>query len=115
MRTAARTPEEPPQRIIAADPVWALVEQLRAEAKSARAIRDERFAAVQEEAAARLEAAIREGAELQDVSTTDAAPVLGIEPESVATACRRGRIPGARKIAGQWRIPVRTLDRGKAA
>lgn len=115
MATRQASPGAPPQRIIAADPVWDLAREFQDQAELARSLKDERFADVLDQVARRITTAVAAGAELQDVSTADAAPVLGILPESVATACRRGRIPGARKIAGEWRIPVRTLDRGQAA
>lgn len=104
--------DAPPSRIIAADPVWALAEALIAEAGAQR---DERFSGVLEDAARRIREAVAKGASLQDVGTAEAAPLLRMQADSVATACRRGRIPGARKIAGQWRIPVAAIEKGRAA
>lgn len=99
-------------RIIVADPLRKLVGVLLEEA---RAQREPRFGEVLKDTAERIEAAIRAGATLQDVSTAEAAAVLEIAPDSVATACRRGKVPGARKIAGTWRIPVSALETGRAA
>lgn len=101
-------------RIIAADPLHQLAGELRQEAQTARAVRDERGAVLQEETAKRLEAAIQVAAAIQDVSTDEAAPLMGIHPESVAAACRRGKFPGARKVSGKWRVPVAVLT-GRAA
>lgn len=99
------------RRIVAAAPLRKLLDQLRQEARAARGLQDERGATLREEAARRLEGALEQAAELQEVSTGEAAPFLGIKPESVAALCRRGRLPGASRVAGVWRIPVRVLEK----
>jgi DNA-directed RNA polymerase specialized sigma24 family protein len=96
----------PPQRVIAAEPVWTLARQLLEES---RLQLDPVLRDALEGAAARLRAAVEAGATLSDLSTEEAAPLLRMKPESVATACRRGKIAGARKIAGTWRVPASTL------
>jgi hypothetical protein len=96
----------PPQRVIAAEPVWALARQLLDEATAQR---DPVLQAVLEDAAERIRLAVVAGATLSDLSTEEAAPLLRMKPESVATACRRGKIKGAYKAVGEWRIPAGTL------
>lgn len=35
------------------------------------------------------------------------AEAFGLTPRGVQRMCREGRIPGARKVAGEWVIPTR--------
>lgn len=46
------------------------------------------------------------------MTTADAAPYLGVAPETVAEWCRQGRLTGARRTSGttgDWRIPSTTV------
>lgn len=98
----------PPSRVIAAEPVWALARTLL---EDARAQRDPVHAASLADMAERIAAAVEAGTTLQDLTTEEASVLLNMKPESVATACRRGKIPGARKDVGTWRIPLASIGR----
>lgn len=39
------------------------------------------------------------------VSPEEVATYFGVTAETVRRMCRDGKIPGARKFGGQWRIP----------
>ena len=39
------------------------------------------------------------------VSPEEVATYFGVTAETVRRLCREGKIPGARKFGGQWRIP----------
>ncbi len=39
------------------------------------------------------------------VSSEEAAKYFGVQSETIRRLCRDGKIPGARRIGGQWRIP----------
>ncbi len=44
------------------------------------------------------------------VSPEEAAKVFSVKPETIRRLCRDGKIPGARKIGGVWRIPKAFLS-----
>ena len=44
------------------------------------------------------------------VSPEEAAKVFSLQPETIRRLCRDGKIPGARKIGGVWRIPKSFLS-----
>ncbi len=39
------------------------------------------------------------------VSPEEAATYFGLTPETIRRLCRAGKIPGARRVGGVWRIP----------
>jgi hypothetical protein len=96
--------------IIASAPLVELVRQHRAEAHTLKSYGHLEPASLLLRVAIQIEDAIRAGANIEAVSTSAAAALLEVKPDSVATACRRGRFRGARKVAGQWRIPVAALQ-----
>ena len=44
------------------------------------------------------------------VSPEEAAKAFAVQPETIRRLCRDGKIPGARKIGGVWRIPKSFLS-----
>lgn len=44
------------------------------------------------------------------VSPEEAAKAFSVQPETIRRLCRDGKIPGARKIGGVWRIPKSFLS-----
>jgi len=44
------------------------------------------------------------------VSPEEAARAFSVQPETIRRLCREGKIPGARKIGGVWRIPKSFLS-----
>ncbi len=44
------------------------------------------------------------------VSPEEAARAFSLQPETIRRLCRDGKIPGARKIGGVWRIPKSFLS-----
>ena len=101
--------------IIASAPLIELVQNHRAEAHTLKAHGHVAPASLLLRVASEIEEAIRAAATIEAVSTSAAAALLEVKPDSVATACRRGRFVGAQKIAGQWRIPVGSLERRAAS
>lgn len=97
--------------IIASAPLVELVRSHRSEAHTLKSHGHVAPASLLLRVALEIEEAIRAGATIEAVSTSAAAALLEVKPDSVATACRRGRFVGARKVAGQWRIPVGSLER----
>ncbi|MFN8650589.1 MAG: hypothetical protein U0133_16155 [Gemmatimonadales bacterium] len=62
-----------------------------------------------------LSQAIKEaGAQGVYLCCEEAAPLVKRQPATVRREARLGRIPGARKVAGEWLIPVTWVD-GRAA
>ena len=45
------------------------------------------------------------------IGTNQVASRLGLDPDSVARLFRQGRIPGAFKADGHWKIAVEDLER----
>jgi len=49
------------------------------------------------------------------VSPEDAAHAFDLKPETIRRLCRDGKIPGARKVGGVWRIPRSFLSTDASA
>ncbi len=43
--------------------------------------------------------------EKQWYSPEEAAEILEVDPDTIRRLCRQGKIPGAKQIGRQWRIP----------
>ena len=47
---------------------------------------------------------------LSYVGTTEAAKITGLVPAYIKELCRKGKIPGAQKVGGQWMIPREQIE-----
>lgn len=101
-------------RIIWAEPVVALVNEFRAQARSVRETipQDLSHAGLLESAADRLEAAILRGAELEYVDTAEAARFFRVSEEAMRARCRRSlsKKGKARRRGGKWEIHASVLE-----
>jgi excisionase family DNA binding protein len=55
----------------------------------------------------------REAAAGRDLTTREAAAVMGLDSRTVERYCRAGRLPGAFKTSGEtgdWRVPSTAID-----
>ena len=43
-------------------------------------------------------------------SPEEAGDYLGVSPETIRNLCRAGKIPGAKQVGRQWRIPRSYLE-----
>lgn len=44
------------------------------------------------------------------LSATEAAKVMGLSRRQVGELCRRGKLPGARKVGLNWAIPMESVE-----
>ena len=47
---------------------------------------------------------------LNYVGTAEAGKITGLVPAYIKELCRKGKIPGAQKVGGQWMIPREQIE-----
>ena len=111
-RTSPPVPRLPAVRLLASAPIFRVAEEM---VKKQDAVRDlvpeSELASALGTILKRLLTAIHEAADIRGhVPTATAAKLFGVKPGVLRQACAAGKIRGAHKVGGEWRIPVESLQ-----
>ena len=102
----------PTTRLLASGPVFHEINEIASIAEAFRkVVPDSDLASAIQHVVNKLLTAVHKAANLQcDVDVVGAAEVWKAEPENIRRLCREGKVAGAFKLGGEWRIPISTLQ-----